>query len=184
MLPWFTVWWSQSQILASLQNWTIRVDRFCSLVYDFQSEDIKNAWFLLVMSLWCPLMTAWYTCSAGRYCFNSETFTFFTSFRFFIMHESIKCRVMIVLWKGLCFLRTGLLFASGHLNPLIQPSRVHLDFIHIQLLPLSLVFVLCSCNRSLGYWVTGSELLLYLGSVAVAYWKRWVKISLILCFWL
>lgn len=82
---------------------------------------------------------------------------------------------------GLCFLCTGLLFALGNSNPLIQPLCVHLDFTHIQLLPLSLAFVLCSCNGRLGYWVTGLELLDYLGSVAVAYRKRLVKISLILC---
>lgn len=63
---------------------------------------------------------------------------------------------------------TGLQCALGNLNPLIQPPCVHLDFTYLQLLPLSLFFVLCSCNGRLRYWVTGLELLFYLGFVAVA----------------
>ncbi|KTF76962.1 hypothetical protein cypCar_00020438 [Cyprinus carpio] len=41
---------------------------------------------------------------------------------------------------------TGLQFSLSNLNPMILPPHVRLDFTHIQFLPLSLAFVLCSCN--------------------------------------
>ncbi len=195
-------WWYQSQIWTVCRFWTVVQSVLYVWAQTLMSRlsisnlldtfsQFKKTLFLFVMCLFgvkmCRETLSSHDClhfcfSAVRNHFNSEIFTFKDLFIYVLDLLILIHYAWTNQMQSYDIVVNGALFpvyrlALGNLNPLIQPLRVHLDFTHIQVLPLSLAFVLCRCNWILGYWVTGLELLDYLGSVAVAYRKRWVRLS-------